>query len=129
MATISELEKQIEALKEALAAASKNASVPREKKFVNGGKFWALTSRYVNGQFVVADPEHPAMVVFNKKHKIEVDAQGNPMDGTLRAYTEAAPVEKAVKPFAEIRRGPPDRKASDGDRAPGARPSDEDPAE
>jgi len=90
-------------------------------------KFWTTKPRFVDGDYIHADPSAPALVTFPDRYKIKMMADGKtPEDRTLRPYVEkeAAPAEEQKKPFAEIRRGPPDKKSHEMDR----RPSDIDPA-
>jgi hypothetical protein len=92
-------------------------------------KFWTIAPRYVNGKYVTASPEAPALVEFPDHLKIKMNPDGKtPQDGTLIPYEEkkTPPVEERAKPFAEIRRGPKD-KTNERERSEG-RPSDSDPA-
>jgi hypothetical protein len=102
-------------------------SVAPKKKFVQGGEFWTTQSRYIDGRYVTATPDYPAKVKFPAKFKIAVNDDGTPEDSTLIPVAKGAPVqppkENLIKPFAEIRRGPPGKKVEDGE----TRPSDEDP--
>jgi hypothetical protein len=94
-------------------------------------KFWTKIPRYVDGQYIAASPDHPAVVVFPAHVKVKMREDGKtPEDNTLTPYEESAPppVVPLAKPFAEVRRGPQDvRKSHEADRKVG-RPSDSDPA-
>ena len=85
-------------------------------------KYYTTVSRYVNGKYVVASPDYPALVKFPDDAKINKD------DRSLTPAEEGEPAtpkeQGVVSHFAKIDRGPgkmeKDRK--------GARPSDVDPA-
>lgn len=139
-AKINEMMGQIELLTTALTDAHQRLADKDEqkpKKFVWGGKFWALADRYVHGEYIRATPEVPKVVTFDKNVRIEVnEITGEPVDGTLKLYEKGkgAPVEKRTLPFAG-KKGPRDRRSherdavDEGEAEPEGegRPSDEDP--
>jgi hypothetical protein len=81
-------------------------------------RYWTTVSRYVDGKFVTADVEHPALVEFPDHIKV------NPEDRTLKPVDEGAPapaIERPLPPYAKIDRGPARV------QKPGGRASDVDP--
>lgn len=86
-------------------------------------KFWTTVPRYVDGKYVVASPDHPALVEFPDHLKVKADMTLVPVETEDNAPKEL-PKPKLIAPFADVRRGPPGKLAANA----GKRPSDMDPA-